>query len=125
MQILRNIALSNSLQNVPTNATKNITCAHEYLKIIVELAHEGSLKRGVHILQWNLPLINWCAGIIFCYSYIWSIVYLQKMLLFQHFIQNTMKYLTKHVMKNVVHNFFHSKSHENIIQKQKIIQTIK
>jgi len=41
------------------------------------------------------------------------------MLLFQHFIQNTMKYLTKHVMKNIVHNFFHSKSHENIIQKQK------
>ena len=30
-----------------------------------------------------------------------------------------MKYLTKHVMKNIVHNFFHSKSHENIIQKQK------
>ena len=68
MQILRNVALSNSLPKRATNATKNITCAHEYLKIIVGLAHEGSLKRGVEILQWNPPLINWCAGIIFCYQ---------------------------------------------------------
>ena len=42
------------------------------------------------------------------------------MFLFQHFVQNTIKYLTKHVMKNIVHKlFFHSKKHENIIQKQK------
>ena len=60
------------LQNVPTNATKNITCAHEYLDIIVGLAHEGSLKRGVEIL----PSMKSPLDLLMCWDYILLLIHM-------------------------------------------------